>query len=93
MPGIDLVVTLNCAPNQEQKKKVQEWQEHDHQIEVTSPNRVTFVIPDNQLQTEQERQDDNKGFATIKKGRGINKNKGKKSKEKNQTPSDGRRKN
>lgn len=69
MPGVDLVVDVNWNPNQEQEKRTQERKEADHQFEVTSPNRVTVVIPEDQLNTEQGNRDENESFTHVQKGR------------------------
>ncbi|OIT35442.1 hypothetical protein A4A49_24660 [Nicotiana attenuata] len=47
LPGIDVVVDLNIEPNPKQDKYVT-----SQQIEVTSPNRVTVMIQEDQLQTD-----------------------------------------
>nr|XP_016435334.1 PREDICTED: ribonuclease 3-like [Nicotiana tabacum] len=79
LPRTDMVVDLNMEPNPKQDKYVT-----SQQIEVTFPNMVTIIIPEDQLQT-----DLNEGSFQIIGGKENRKLKGRKNKSKDTTPPKG----
>nr|XP_016448725.1 PREDICTED: uncharacterized protein LOC107773821 [Nicotiana tabacum] len=67
MRGIDLVVDLNAEKEENHMKRGQSSQVPQQQIEVTSLNKVTVVIPEDQMQTEQGNEGEDDGFSPKKR--------------------------
>ncbi|OIS98210.1 hypothetical protein A4A49_21890 [Nicotiana attenuata] len=63
LPGIEMVVDLNMDSKSKQERYVT-----SQQIEVTSPNRVTVMVPEDQIQTDSK--DESFQIICSKKGKG-----------------------
>ncbi|OIS98131.1 hypothetical protein A4A49_05154 [Nicotiana attenuata] len=79
LPGIFLELDLNPEQQQGSSETVSTRMENIQQFEITSPNTVTVVLPENQLQKVQD-QDNEEGFSPVTKRKNQNKKKDKKKK-------------
>ncbi|OIT19136.1 hypothetical protein A4A49_42285 [Nicotiana attenuata] len=88
LPGICLELDLNPEQQQGSSETVSTRMENIQQFEITSPNTVTVMLPENQLLKVQD-QDNEEGFSPVTKRKNQNKKKDKKKKQNEKAPTQG----
>lgn len=88
LPGICSELDLNPKQQQGISETVSTRMENIQQFEITSPNTVIVMLPENQLQKVQD-QDNEEGFSLVTKRKNQNKKKDKKKKQNEKAPTQG----